>query len=91
MVATAAKASGHGLSGGEGAISSYFSRCDMSRDLISQISAFAFTVTKKLCGAFERNKQPGWRMERNTISTAVPLPTFCPTKDSYSGNYQRNS
>jgi len=66
----------------------------MFRELISQISAFAFTVTKKLYGAFELNKQPGWRMELNKIATAVPLPIFCPTMpttDSYSGNYRSNS
>ena len=74
--AASQEGSGHGLSGGEDAISSYFSRFDMFRELISQISAFAFTVTKKLYGAFELNKQPGWRMELNTIATAVPLPIF---------------
>jgi len=91
LVATAAKASGHGLSGGEGAISSYFSRCGMFRELIYQISAFTFTVTKNICGAFELNEQPGWRMELNTTATAVPLPISCPTKDFHSGNYQQMS
>jgi len=66
-----------------------FSRCDRFLELASQNSASTFTVTKKLCGVFEINKQPGWRMELNT--TAVPLPIFCPTKGSYSGTYQRNS
>ena len=65
------------------------SRCDRFLELASQNSASTFTVTKKLCGVFEINKQPGWRMELNT--TAVPLPIFCPTKGSYSGTYQRNS
>ena len=61
----------------------------MFRELIYQISAFTFTVTKNLCGAFELNEQPGWRMELNTTATAVPLPISCPTKETYSGNYQR--
>jgi len=46
----------------------------MFRELASQNSAFTSTSTKTLCGAFELNKQPGWRMELST--TAVPLPIF---------------
>jgi len=36
--AASQEGSGHGLSGGEDAISSYFSRFDMFRELTSQIS-----------------------------------------------------
>ena len=60
-----------------------FLRCDMFRELASQNSAFTSTATKNLCGEFELNKQPGWRMELK--STAVPMPII------FSGNNQRNS
>jgi len=44
----------------------------MFRDLSSRNSVFTSAATKNLCGAFELNKQPGWRMELST--TAEPLP-----------------
>jgi len=46
----------------------------MFREFASQNGAFASTATKDLCGAFQLNKQPGWRMELST--TVVPLPIF---------------